>query len=84
MTVTEFPSVLIHLKVIVPVRSLIPTERILTVFQKHGCPKDLAYRVTGELLAFLSRRTRIQPSVDIEALRADLAPLGITVEKLED
>lgn len=85
MTVTEFPSVLIHLKVIVPIRGSVtfPTGDIVAVFQKHGCPKDLAHRVTADVLAFQSRRTRIMPSVDIEALKSDLAPLGLTVEKLE-
>lgn len=80
MSVSEFPSVLIALR---GGHEWTSDNEVRKVLEKYGCPKDIAYRVVATLRAFNYKTTRVQPSVDIEALRADLAPLGIGVEKLE-
>jgi hypothetical protein len=53
---------------------------VIDVFIKHGCPRDLAWRVAEELSEWGSRRTRLLPIVDLAALEADLGRCGITLE----
>lgn len=79
MTGSDTPSVLIHIYG----RTTVGVEALAAIFQMHGCPRDLSYRVAADVRTYESRRTRVLPHVDIAGLNRDLAQYGITVEKLE-
>jgi hypothetical protein len=82
LSVSDFPTTLIQLRGKPRLGSEDPEVR--AVLEKYGCPRDIAYRVVRTLEAFNAKQTRVMLNVDIDALRADLAPLEIGVEKLGD